>query len=125
MPISPSIGPQILYPGYFDGETIWSSRYVHFNPRKRTLADFEVALNGRAHADDLEVITALILQDEGIAWLPDFLAGDAAKAGKLVPVLPQWRPKKHKLWKYYIVYAGRRYALPKVEAFVQTALEQV
>ena len=56
--------------------------------------------------------------------MPDFLAGDAAKAGKLVPVLPQWRPKKHKLWKYYIVYAGRRYALPKVEAFVQTALEQ-
>jgi len=25
----------------------------------------------------------------------------------------------------YFVYAGRRYALPKVEAFIQTALEQI
>jgi len=25
----------------------------------------------------------------------------------------------------YFVYAGRRYVLPKVEAFIQTALEQI
>jgi hypothetical protein len=29
------------------------------------------------------------------------------------------------LWTYYLVYAGRRYALPKVEAFVRTALDLV
>ena len=88
-------------------------------------SDFELTLNGRVCVDDLEVIMALIVQGEGVAWLPDFLAGDAVEAGKLVPVLPQWRPKKHQLWTYYFVYAGRRYALPKVEAFIQTALEQV
>jgi len=44
-------------------------------------------------------------------------------AGNLVPVLSQWRPKKEQLWTYYFVYAGRRYALPKVEAFIETALE--
>jgi hypothetical protein len=33
--------------------------------------------------------------------------------------------KKQQLWTYYSVYAGHRYALPKVEVFIQTALEQV
>jgi DNA-binding transcriptional LysR family regulator len=88
-------------------------------------SDFELALNGRVDADDLEVITALIVQGEGIAWLPEFLVADAVEAGKLVPVLAQWRPKKQQLWAYHFVYAGRRYALPKVEAFIQTALEVV
>jgi DNA-binding transcriptional LysR family regulator len=88
-------------------------------------SDFELQLNGRVGSDDLEVIAALIVMGEGIAWLPDFLVKDAVEAGKLVRVLPQWRPKKEQLWTYYFVYAGRRYALPKVEGFVQTALELV
>ena len=88
-------------------------------------SDFELQLNGRVDSDDLEVITALIVLGEGIAWLPDFLVGDAVEAGKLVRVLSQWRPKKQQLWTYYFVYAGRRYALPKVEGFIQTALELV
>ena len=86
-------------------------------------SDFELQLNGRVGSDDLEVITALIILGDGIAWLPDFLVEDAVKAGTLVRVLQQWRPKKEKLWTYYFVYAGRRYALPKVEGFIQTALE--
>ncbi len=73
----------------------------------------------------MEVITALIVLGEGIAWLPDFLVEDAVEAGKLVRVLSHWRPKKEQLWTYYFVYAGRRYALPKVEGFIQTALELV
>ena len=88
-------------------------------------SDFELQLNGPVHADDLEVITALIVLGAGIAWLPDFLVRDAVEAGKLMPVLSQWRPKKQQLWTYYFVYAGRRYALPKVEGFIQTALELV
>jgi DNA-binding transcriptional LysR family regulator len=38
-----------------------------------------------------------------------------------VPVLPQWRPKERGA--FYFVYAGRKYGLPKVQAFIQTALE--
>jgi len=86
-------------------------------------SDFELPLNGRVHADDLEVIVRQLVMGTGIAWLPDFLVRDAVEAGKLVPVLSQWRPKKEQLWTYYFVYAGRRYALPKVEAFIQTALQ--
>jgi len=35
----------------------------------------------------------------------------------LASVLSQWRPKKEQNWTYYFVYAGRRYALPKVERY--------
>ena len=88
-------------------------------------SDFELQLNGRVNADDLEVVVALVSLGEGIAWLPDFLVAEAVEAGKLVRVFSQWRPKKQQLWTYYFVYAGSRYALPKVKCFIQTALEQV
>ena len=88
-------------------------------------SDFELQLHGRVDADDLEVITALVVLGEGIAWLPDFLVEDAVEAGTLVRVLSNWRPKKEQLWTYYFVYAGRRYGLPKVEGFIKSALELV
>ena len=85
-------------------------------------SEFEVQRKGRIHADALETITALIVLGEGIAWLPDFVTADAAKAGKLVRVLPHWRPKQQDLGTCYFVYAGRQYELPKVQCFIQTAL---
>ena len=88
-------------------------------------SDFELQLNARTYVDDLEVVTALIVLGEGIAWLPDFLVRNAVENGKLVPALPQWRPKKYQNWTYHFVYAGRRYTLPKVESFIQTALAQI
>lgn len=84
-------------------------------------SDAEVSLTGRIRADDFETTKALLLSGEGIAWLPDFLAAEAAAAGTLVPVLPQWRPKEQAA--FYFMYVGRKYGLPKVKAFIQTALE--
>ena len=84
-------------------------------------SDVEVALHGHIRADDLETIKALLLLEQGVGWLPDFLAEDGAQAGRLVPVLPQWRVKERGA--IYFVYAGRKYGLPKVRAFIETALE--
>jgi DNA-binding transcriptional LysR family regulator len=84
-------------------------------------SEVEVPMSGRIRADDFETIKSLLLLGEGIAWLPDFLAEEAALAGTLVPVLPQWRPKERGA--FYFVYASRKYGLPKVEAFIRTALE--
>ena len=97
-----------------------------FRPRTSVVltngkADVEVAVTGRVRADDFETIRALLLLGEGIAWLPDFLAEEPGQAGTLVPVLTQWRPKERGA--FYFVYAGRKYALPKVQAFIQTAVE--
>jgi DNA-binding transcriptional LysR family regulator len=88
-------------------------------------SDFEIQRNGRIGANDIETIKALIVAGEGIAWLPDYLTADEAEAGKLVRVLSQWYPKQQQLGTCYFVYAGRQYALPKVESFIQTALAQV
>lgn len=84
-------------------------------------ADFEVTTAGHIRADDFETIRALLLAEEGIAWMPNFLTAQAAQSGALVPVLPQWRPKERAA--FYFVYVGRKYGLPKVQAFIQTALE--
>ena len=78
---------------------------------------------GRIVADDLEAIKALAVLGEGIAWLPDFLAADAVAAGTLVSVLPKWKSKA--MGNIYFVYAGRQYASPKVQAFIQVALDVV
>jgi DNA-binding transcriptional LysR family regulator len=131
---------------YFEmGFNLWASaRYLErlgapTHPRDLSKADFvgflgrgsvvltngksevEIPATGRIRADDLETIKALLLSGEGIAWLPDFLAEEAAEAGTLVPVLSQWRPKERGA--FYFVYVGRKYGLPKVQAFIQTALE--
>jgi DNA-binding transcriptional LysR family regulator len=83
----------------------------------------EVPMVGRVVADDLEAIKALAVLGEGIAWLPDFLAADAVEAGSLVPVLPNWKSKA--MGNIYFVYAGRKYPSPKVQAFIQVALDIV
>jgi DNA-binding transcriptional LysR family regulator len=86
---------------------------------------FEVEMNGRVHSDDFEMLKALSILGGGIALLPDYLVEDAVATGALVRVLPQWQPKQPKGAGFYFVYAGRRYALPKVEGFIKTALELV
>ncbi|MDQ9171845.1 LysR family transcriptional regulator [Oxalobacteraceae bacterium R-40] len=83
--------------------------------------DLHVHLAGRVTADDLEAIRELVILGEGIAWLPDFLVHDAASSGKLVPVLPKWKSKSS--GGFHFVHAGQKYALPKVRAFIETALE--
>ena len=88
-------------------------------------SDFPLKMTGRFRADAPETTRALIELGEGIAWLPDFLATDASKAGNLVPALRDWRPKEHDRGTFHFVYAGRGYALPKVESFIQTALEEM
>jgi DNA-binding transcriptional LysR family regulator len=100
--------------------------FVRFLPQSSVVltngkSDVEVSMGERMGADDYETIKALLLLGEGIAWLPDFMAEEAAPAGTLVPVLSQWRPKERGA--FYFVYVGRKYGLPKVQAFIQTALE--
>ena len=83
-------------------------------------SDIEVPVAGRIVADDLAAIKALAILGQGICWLPEFLAADALEAGTLVPVLPKWKSKAGGA--FYFVYAGHKYASPKVQAFIQIAL---
>jgi DNA-binding transcriptional LysR family regulator len=80
----------------------------------------EAPVDARVTADDFEAIRALLLLDEGIGLLPDFLAQDLAASGALTPVLPQWQLKMAGSMSF--VYPGHRYASPNVQAFIETAL---
>ena len=86
-------------------------------------SEVQVPMVGRIVADDLEAIKALAILGEGIAWLPDFLAADAVEAGTLVSVLPNWKSKT--MGNIHFVYPGRQYTSPKVQAFIQVALDVV
>jgi DNA-binding transcriptional LysR family regulator len=80
-----------------------------------------IAINSRVLTDDFEVVKAMIMLGAGIGWLPDFHITDAQAAGTLVQVLPEW--KTEVAGGFNFVYPGSRYASPKVQAFIATAVE--
>jgi DNA-binding transcriptional LysR family regulator len=82
-----------------------------------------VAIDSRVQTDDFETVKALVIAGEGIGWLPDFLVTDAIAAGTLVPVLAGWHTDD--VGGFSFVYPGKKYASPKVQAFMATALEVV
>jgi len=62
-----------------------------------------------------------LLADIGIGQLPHVVADDLLAEGRLVRVLPQWRPPSQDL---YAVFPSNRYLTPKLRAFVELALER-
>jgi DNA-binding transcriptional LysR family regulator len=90
------------------------------------LTDGKHSFTGWTHSqitvDDPETIKALIVSNQGIGWLPNFLASsDSSK--KLVQVLPNWRFTLD--FSFHFVYPGQKYASPKVRSFIQVASQVV
>ena len=97
-----------------------SMRTSHLTNGKAT-APVEIA--SRVVTDDFETVKALLIAGEGIGWLPDFIVADAVSAGTLAPVLPAWMMED--VGGFSFVYPGKKYASPKVQAFIATALNLV
>ena len=68
---------------------IWS--FERRGARKSPSGPLTLTVNGPFSANNSEVLRDAALDDLGIALLPDFTAQAAVRAGKLVPVLPEWR----------------------------------
>ena len=83
----------------------------------------DIAFASRVITDDFEAIKALLIEGEGIGYLPDFLAAEAIADGRLVAVLPKW--KMDGVGGFYFVYPGRKYSSPKLKAFMEMAVEVV
>ena len=62
-----------------------------------------------------------LLSSLGIGQLPLLIAAESVAAGRLVPVLPAWRPPSVPV---HAVYPSSRYLSPKVRAFIDLALER-
>jgi DNA-binding transcriptional LysR family regulator len=70
--------------------SVWS--FERKGARKSSAGPHTLAVNGPFSANNSEVLRDAALDDLGIALLPDFTAQAAVQAGKLVVLLPEWRP---------------------------------
>jgi DNA-binding transcriptional LysR family regulator len=80
----------------------------------------DVALHEPIAADDPETLCALVLQGDGIAPLPDFLARRHAAEDRLARVLPQWAWIRGEL---SFVYPSQPFVPANVRAFIDIAAE--
>jgi DNA-binding transcriptional LysR family regulator len=83
----------LFYPRSQTHNAVWS--FERKGARKGSAAaagPHTLAVNGPFSANNSEVLRDAALDDLGIALLPDFTAQAAVQSGKLVVLLPEWRP---------------------------------
>lgn len=78
-------------------------------------AEFTWQRQPRYVADDMETLLRAALHGVGVAMLPDYMCRDALAAGRLVQLLPLWRPPTGIV---HAVFASRRGLVPAVRAFL-------
>lgn len=81
-----------------------------------------VQINGRPAINSALAIRQAALEGLGIIELNSYLVGDDVAAGRLVRLLPQYRPKE---LSFYAVYAERRFLAPKIRVFVDALLARM
>ena len=69
----------------------WSLSIFDADPKRA--ARKEVKVKGRYHVNNPEAVADAAISGLGIAMLPDYLCDEALKNGRLVQVLPDWKPQ--------------------------------
>jgi DNA-binding transcriptional LysR family regulator len=75
----------------------------------------EVVVSGPLIANDMPTMLGAAVEGLGLAQVPEPIAADAVKAGKLVRVLEPFAPMAPGVFLYY---PGNRQILPKLRAFI-------
>ncbi|HKT96346.1 MAG TPA: LysR family transcriptional regulator [Paraburkholderia sp.] len=75
----------------------------------------EIAVSGPLIASDFPTMLGAAIEGLGLAQLPEPLAADGMKAGKLVHVLEAYAPMMPGV---FLCYPGRRQIMPKLRAFI-------
>jgi DNA-binding transcriptional LysR family regulator len=78
-----------------------------------------VEINGRPTINSALAVRQAALEGLGIIELNSYLVGEDIAAGRLVRLLPAYRPKE---LHFYAVYAERRFLAPKIRVFVDALL---
>lgn len=79
-----------------------------------------VTVPGKIIINHLEMIRAMVLQDDGIAYLPMSFIYPDIKTGKLTRLLPDWRSP---LTPVHFVYPAQRFVTPKLSSFIEFAVK--
>ncbi len=80
-----------------------------------------VAINGRLHANNGDVLRWAALHGVGLVYLPSFIVGPDIQAATLVSLLPDYVPTDTGI---YAVYPPSRHLSPKVRAFIDFLAER-
>lgn len=86
--------------------------------RKSAGGPVTINVNGPIAANNSEALRDAALDDLGIALLPDFTAQAAVRAGKLVALLPEWRPVGAFAERIYVVRPYASHVPRAVKLFV-------
>jgi DNA-binding transcriptional LysR family regulator len=81
-----------------------------------------VEINGRPTINSALAVRQAALEGLGIIELNSYIVGEDVVAGRLVRLLPGYRPRELNI---YAVYAERRFLAPKIRAFVDAMLARV
>ena len=73
-------------------------------------------------SDDRNVVLDAALAGQGIIQQPTFLIGDDLRAGRLVPILPEWRGQAFGI---HLVYPSRRFLPPKMRVLLAFLAERL
>ncbi|WP_077033086.1 LysR family transcriptional regulator [Pelomonas sp. KK5] len=71
-------------------------------------------------SNDYWVMKSFCVDGVGIALLPDFFAGPEVKHGSLVPILPEWKPERRRI---FCAYRRQKYMAKKLQAFMALLAE--
>lgn len=82
----------------------------------------DVPIRGHIRINHAEPLLTLAVSGLGIALLSRHLVDEDLRAGRLVRLLPDWRPVVDAA--LYAVYLPNRYGSPKLRAFVEFLLEK-
>lgn len=82
--------------------------------------ELPVHVRGTMRSNNGDVMLQMVLADVGIAMLPAFIAGCDLNAGRLIEVLPAFRPR---FTAVYAVYPHSRHLSTKVRLFVDFLAE--
>jgi len=94
-------------------------------PWKFTSAEGSVIveeLSGRLHSNNGQALMQAALQGSGIVLIPDYIASDPIRTGKLKRILPRYISAGPSVW---LLYGERRFQLPRVRALIEMLLAEV
>lgn len=83
--------------------------------RDRAGVEHRVKVRGNVHANNGDLLAAAAVQGVGVVFEPEFIVGEALRAGTLVRVLEDYEAP---LLGIHAVYASRKHLSAKVRAFV-------
>jgi DNA-binding transcriptional LysR family regulator len=78
----------------------------------------EVEVSGRYTLNHSEMRLAAIEAGLGVGCVPDFVAGDALAAGRVLQLLPDWSFDSNYQGMAYLLFSASRYTTPKMRALI-------